>query len=225
VREEIATREAMAAGLDRDDAVIRRRLRQKLEFVAEDSIDATPPTDAQLQAWLEAHPESFRIEPSIAFRQVYLNPDRRGAATEIDGLRLLERLKAAGPDADLGSLGDSLMLPNELERSTRTEVARQFGEDFADAVVKIEPGRWTGPVRSGYGAHIVFVRERVEGRLPSLDDVRPLVEREFTSARRKRELDSLYQKLLERYRVSFEKLPDDAKAADAAGAQPAGASK
>lgn len=225
VREEIATREAMAAGLDRDDAVIRRRLRQKLEFVAEDSIDATPPTDAQLQAWLEANPESFRIEPSVAFRQVYLNSDRRGARTESDGRRLLEQLTAAGPEANLAAVGDSLMLPNEVVRSTQTEVARQFGEDFADAVVKIEPGQWTGPVRSGYGAHIVFVRERVEGRLPSLDDARPLVEREYTSARRKRELDALYQKLLERYRVSFEKLPDDAKAADAAGAQPAGASK
>jgi hypothetical protein len=60
VREEIATREAMALGLDRDDTVIRRRLRQKFEFIAEDSIDATPPTEADLQRWLDAHPADFR---------------------------------------------------------------------------------------------------------------------------------------------------------------------
>ena len=92
VREEIAAREAMTAGLDRDDTVIRRRLRQKLEFVAEDSIDSTPPTDAELQAWLEQHPEAFRVEPEVAFRQVYLSPDRRRASLEGDGRRLLAQL-------------------------------------------------------------------------------------------------------------------------------------
>jgi len=48
VREEIAVREATALGLDRDDTVIRRRLRQKFEFAAEDAFDATPPTDTEL---------------------------------------------------------------------------------------------------------------------------------------------------------------------------------
>ena len=100
VREEMATREAMALGLDRDDTVIRRRLRQKLEFVAEDTIDAAPATDAELQAWLDAHPETFRTEPQVAFRQVYLSPDRRGAAVDADARALLAQLSAAGPSVD-----------------------------------------------------------------------------------------------------------------------------
>src|SRR5512137_1395077 len=58
VREEIAVREAMAAGLDRDDTVIRRRLRQKLEFVVEDVVAAAPPAEQELQAWLAGHPDS-----------------------------------------------------------------------------------------------------------------------------------------------------------------------
>ena len=108
VREEMATREAVAIGLDRDDTIIRRRLRQKLEFLAADSVDSVPPTDAELQAWLTEHPDAFRTEGEVAFRQVYLNPERRGASLDADARRLLARLSAAGPDVDVAALGDSL---------------------------------------------------------------------------------------------------------------------
>ena len=39
VREEVLYREALAAGLDRDDNTIRRRLRQKMEFLSEEAAD------------------------------------------------------------------------------------------------------------------------------------------------------------------------------------------
>lgn len=220
VREEMATREAMALGLDRDDTIIRRRLRQKLEFVAEDTIDATPPTDADLQAWLAQHPDTFLVEPQVALRQVYLNPDKRGLSIDADGQRLLAQLTAGGPRVDTEALGDALMVPRDVERTTRADVARLFGEEFADAVLKLEPGRWTGPIRSGYGLHFVFVSERAEGRTPALAEVRPTVEREFLSARRTRELSQMYERLLERYRITMEARPQVAPPAAGAAATP-----
>ena len=204
VRDEIATREAMALGLDRDDTVIRRRLRQKLEFAAEDAIDATPPTEADLQSWLDQNAAKYQTDPQVAFRQVYLSPDRRGAAVEEDARKLLARLSGARPDAPTDTVGDVLMLPGEMPLSSRTEVARQFGEEFADALLVQEPGRWAGPVRSGYGLHLVHVRERIDGRLPLLADVRQLVERDFMAARRRQRLDAMYERLLQRYRVTVE---------------------
>ena len=225
VREEMATRESMALGLDRDDTVIRRRLRQKLEFMAEDTIDATPATDAELQAWLAAHPEMFRTEPQVAFRQVYLSPDRRGAAIDADARTLLARLSAAGPSAAIDRLGDALMLPGDVAGSSRTDVARQFGDEFADAVLKVEPGHWTGPLRSGYGLHLVFVRERKEGRSPGLAEVRPTVEREFMSDRRKRRLNDMYEEMLKRYKVIVEPRAAAPRVADAPAGAAQGASK
>ncbi|MCI0634440.1 MAG: peptidyl-prolyl cis-trans isomerase, partial [Actinobacteria bacterium] len=203
VRDELATREAVTLGLDRDDTVIRRRLRQKLEFLVEDSVDASPPTDADLQAWLERHPDQFRIEPEVAFRQVYLSPDRRGDAVERDAKKLLEKLSAAGSEVP-ADVGDPSMLPRDVERSARGSIAREFGDGFADELLKIEPGRWAGPVRSGYGLHLVWVRARQAGRMPTLDEVRPLVERELLSARRRQQLDTMYEQLLSRYRVIVE---------------------
>lgn len=204
VREEIAAREAMAAGLDRDDTIIRRRLRQKLEFLAEDSIDMVAPTDAELQTWLETHPESFRREPELAFRQVYVSEDRRGAAAEAEARRILVQLESAGPDVTIDAMGDRLMVAQEVTRSMRSDVARQFGEQFADALAQLEPGRWHGPIRSGYGLHVVLVRERQDGQTPALADVRPLVEQELLADRRARELRAMYERLLDRYRIHIE---------------------
>ncbi len=118
--------------------------------------------------------------------------------------RILARLSAAGPGAATDAVGDSLMVPRDIPRSVRTDVARQFGEAFADAVLTVEPGRWSGPVSSGFGLHLVYVRERVEGRSPALDDVRPLVERDFLADRRTQRLAAMYEDLLRRYRVVIE---------------------
>ncbi len=203
VREELAAREAASLGLDRDDVVIRRRLRQKLEFLVEDTLESVPVTDAELQAWLDKHPDRFRAEPEVAFRQVYLNPDRRGDAVERDASKLLERLSSAGRDAGLRA-GDPTMLPHEVEHSTRSGVAGQFGEEFADAVLQVEPGRWAGPLQSGYGMHLVWVDAKEAGRLPKLDEVRPLVERELLAARRREQIDAMYAQMLARYKVVVE---------------------
>ncbi len=207
LREEVATREAMALGLDRDDAVVRRRLRQKLEFLVEDTLEAVPPTDVELEAWLAAHPDMFREDPRLTFRQVFLSPDRRKGALEADARKLREELSRAGPNAAIDALGDSMMLEDEMRRATRSDIVRVFGEEFADEILKIEPGRWAGPIRSGYGLHIVLVREREAGRLPALAEVRPQVEREVTADRRRRQIDAMYTHLLARYRVVIEKRP------------------
>jgi hypothetical protein len=214
IRDEIATREAKVLGLDRDDTIIRRRLRQKLEFLVEDTVDLAPPTDAELEAWLAAHPDRFRTEPQAAFRQVFLSPERRGAALEADARALRATLAAGGPDVAIEVRGDRLMAPSDVARSTRSEIARLFGDGFADEILELEPGRWLGPIRSDYGVHIVFVREREEGRMPTLEEARPQVERELTFDRRRRQLDAMYARMIERYRIVIERRP---------GSPPAGA--
>jgi len=222
VRNELAAREAVAMGLDRDDAVIRRRLRQKLEFLVEDSVDAAPMTDQELQAWLERHPEQFRTEPEVAFRQVYLSPDRRGESAERDAKRLLATLSTANADLP-ADVGDASMLPVEVELSTRRDIASQFGDSFADQLVAIEPGRWAGPLRSSYGLHLVFVRARREGRLPALAEVRAVVEREAASAQRRQRIDEMYEKMLSRYKVVVDRRRPGSQDAQAAEAAQAGA--
>ena len=204
VREEVATREAAEMGLDADDTIIRRRLRQKLEFLIEDAAVATPPTDAELQRYLDDHPDVFRLEPRLSFRQVYVSRDRRGSAADTEALRVLGELRAMGPGVPIDEAGDSLMVPQEVELATTSEIARLFGDRFAAAVADLPLGEWSGPVESGYGPHLVLVHERVEGGMPELAAVRPQVERELLDVRRREQLDAMYQKLLEKYEVRIE---------------------
>jgi hypothetical protein len=206
VREEIATREALALGLDKDDTVIRRRLRQKLEFVSDDIAAQIEPTDADLNAYLQAHPESFRIEPRLTFSQVYLNPEKRGKSLARDTARLLAQLKQAGGEADISVLGDSLMLEQTFQSVPTGEIGKQFGEQFVTQLADVSPGQWQGPVESGYGVHLVFVSERTEGRLPVLAEARDVVQREWTNARRLEGNEKFYKKLLDRYTVTIEGL-------------------
>jgi len=216
VRGEIAAREARAMGLDRDDTIIQRRLRQKLEFMAEDVLNAQPPTDEELQAWMKEHADKFRIEPKIGFLQVYLNPDKREKAIQDDAQKMLEQLRAAGLPAENISAGDTLMLPGQVDLTRLSDIKKMFGSQFADEIIQVEPGRWTGPVYSGYGFHLVYVTERKESRMPAFAEVRQSVEREFLALRRKRELDAMYEKLLNRYQVTMQKPIEQSGTANAA---------
>jgi hypothetical protein len=209
VREEIASREAMAMGLDRDDTVIRRRLRQKLEFLAEDAATATPPSEAELAAWLESHAADYASPAEMSLRQVLVSPEQRGPGAEAEAGRLLAELRRRGADAPIERLGDASMLPQELELSSRDQIARVFGDAFADAVAKAGAGEWFGPVPSAYGLHLVLVRERREARRPVLAEVRAQVERDVVADARTRQLATMYETLLRKYTVVIEPRPSE----------------
>ena len=201
VREEIYYREALAMGLDRDDTIVRRRMRQKLEFLSDDLAPVTEPDDAALERHLAAHADAYRIEPRVALRQVFVSRDRRGDAAMAEAQALLARL-AADPAA--ASSGDPSMLPTSLTLSPLGEVRRVFGDAFAAAVAELEPGRWAGPIDSGFGLHLVFVETREAGRLPALAEVREAVRADWESAQRAEANEAFYRRLRERYQVTVD---------------------
>lgn len=204
VREEVYYREALALGLDQDDTVIRRRLRQKLEFIFDDVAARAEPSEAELQAYLLAHPDAFRREPRLSFRQVYLNPDRRGPRVEADAAQLLAQLRQAGTDLDAAALGDATLLESAFADVSPSDVAAQFGADFADRLMELAVGAWQGPLKSGLGLHLVQVSERRDATLPVLAEVRDQVRREWDKARRAELKELSYRELLARYTVIVE---------------------
>src|SRR4029453_6005781 len=125
VREEIYCREALALGLDRDDTIIRRRLRQKLELVAEDLVALAEPSDEELRAHLESHADAFRVDGRLSFVHVSLRAERRRDALAADAEKLLAELRRAGGEADISGLGDPTLLELKLEDVPTHEVVRQ----------------------------------------------------------------------------------------------------
>jgi parvulin-like peptidyl-prolyl cis-trans isomerase-like protein len=212
VQEEVYYREALALGLEKDDAIIRRRLRQKMEFLTDDIAALAEPTDDELNAYLKAHADTFRVQRQFTFRHVYLNPDRRGDHLARDAGLLLAQLRQAGDRADVSELGDSFLLAHTFQSLPASEVVKQFGDAFAAKLGELSPGQWQGPVESGFGVHLVWVSDRTEGRVPALAEVRDVVRREWVNARRLKTNEKFYQDLLKHYAVTVER-PEEVKGA------------
>jgi hypothetical protein len=215
IREEVYYREALALGLDRDDAPIRQRLRQKMEFISEDVAAQAQPTEDQLQSYLAAHPEKFRVDQQFTFEQIYLDPSRRGQHLNADAQAMLAKVNQMGAAADISTMGDPFLLEEDSDNVSSRDVARDFGEKFAAALPALPVGTWQGPIESGLGAHLVYVKAHTDGRLPELDEVRDAVRREWANDIRLEANTKFYEGLLKRYSVSIEVPPPpvEAKAA------------
>lgn len=204
VREQIAYRESLALGLDKEDIIIRRRMRQKLELLTEDLATHAPPSDDELKVWLDSHPGDFRLPASSSLQQIYFSIDDSMAAAEQAAGKLLSLLAADESAIDIESAGDRSLLPSQLENVSDREMRSIFGGEFADEVARLEPGRWSGPVRSGYGIHLVKLDSRIEGRAPTLEEVSDAVARDWFAARKAQAIDALYEQLAEKYAISIE---------------------
>ena len=197
VQEEIAVREALAAGLERDDTIIRRRLRQKFEVMAEEQVAREAPTDADLSAYLVTHADRFTLPATVSFDQIVLDV----AVTSSDGERAAALVKnAIQRGIDPATLGRGSMLPGGVH-GTLDRVARQFGATFAESLSKLPTNEWSGPVRSAFGTHLVRVTAYVPGSLPPLEAVRVTVAREWENERRVAARSESYRKLREHYHV------------------------
>jgi parvulin-like peptidyl-prolyl cis-trans isomerase-like protein len=209
VKEEIFVREALALGLDKDDTIIRRRLRLKMEFRNSADTETLTPTDAELENYLKENPGKFEIDPAYAFEQVLLSPDRHGDKIDQDAASVLQVLRTK-MSIDPGELGDATLLPLRLELTSKASISRVFGAAFAEALDKIAPGQWAGPMESDFGLHLVRIKEYQARRAPALAEVRSAVEREWANEKRKAVEEQRFVALLTRYRITMEKMPTGA---------------
>jgi hypothetical protein len=201
VRDEILYREGVRLGLERDDIVVKRRVRQKIEMIAEEDASTRTPTDAELSAYLATNHARF-VQPAVlTFEQVFIGQSRSGpgvvqvAAVTRDALR-------RGANAE--ELGQPTLLPRRMTQTPADLVARDFGASFAAALETAPLGEWVGPIDSSFGAHYVRVADRTPAAAPALSEVRERVVREWENDRRQRARNDAYTKLRGQYDVSIE---------------------
>ena len=212
IREEVMYREALVMGLDRDDAIIRRRLQQKLEFLTDDIASLDEPTEEELQTFLTENPELFREQARFSFEHIYFNVSERGASAMTDAeSTLIDLQQLNGSDggerpiatADPSRLGDQLlMLETRFHQAYELEIRRALGSQFFDQLQSLPTGSWQGPLESGFGLHLVYVSSHIEGDPPQLADVLNAVTREWTSRKRTETNEAFYAAMRNRYIVT-----------------------
>jgi hypothetical protein len=204
VREEILYREALAMGLDKDDDIVKRRMAQKMQFLAEDVANAHEPTTVELKAWFERNRDKFLLPGGITFRHLYFSPDRRGQRVHDDAVKALAKIAGQPENSkSAAALADAFLFQDYYGDRSPEQLAKEFGSQFAQAAFKLKPGSWKGPVESGYGWHLVFVDSFTSGRVPAFEEVEPDVKSAWLADQREQAKHKAYETMRAKYTVSL----------------------
>jgi len=204
VDNEVLYREALARGLDRGDLIVRRRLIQKMAFVSEGLEPIPEPTDAELEAYADAHAARYALPDRVSLSHVFASADRHGDALDAVAAALRARLVAGD---DPAALGDPFLHGRELTLRSERELAGLFGAAFAARVMSLPDGTWSEPIRSSYGLHLVRVTARRPGGRPPLAEIRDAVARDWREERRTAADRAALDRLRQRYDVRVEAAP------------------
>lgn len=192
----VMVREARALGLDQGDSVVEQRLRQKMTFLLSGS-GAPSPSEADLRAFYDADPARYGAAPKIAFQQVPLG---EAQPTDSEVAELIAALQAGADPAEIGTFN---LLPTDNPLAPSGLIDRQFGKGLADQIARLEPGEWGGPVRSGYGFHLVRLDQLVPARVPPFEDVIDRVRNDWEAESSETRLQERIAALRDRYTIDI----------------------
>ncbi|NLS08162.1 peptidyl-prolyl cis-trans isomerase [Rhizobium sp. P32RR-XVIII] len=211
VTEEILFREAVALGLDRDDQIIKRRLAQKMDFLAADLAALDEPSNAELKEWYSKNSERFALSPHVSFRHLYFSFDKHGEATREVAAAAISAVSGKPADSpEVASIADPFMFRNYYGDATPDQMAKEFGPEFAKALFNLKSGSWQGPVQSGYGWHLVWIGSIEAGRVPAFEEVAPAVKTAWMDERYNEVKRTAFQEMRSRYVVILPSVvPDD----------------
>ena len=202
VREEILYREALEMGLDKDDTIVKRRMAQKMQFIAEDVAAAHEPSTAELRIWFEKNSNKFALPSRYSFRHLYFSPDKRGKNAQQDAAKALAKISGQPEDSALASsIADQFMFQDYYGDQATEAIAKEFGPQFAVAIEKLKPGSWQGPIESGYGWHLVFVGTVIPGRIPAFEEIEPEVKTAWLGEQKRQAWQKAYQEMRTKYAV------------------------
>jgi hypothetical protein len=209
IKEEVYYREALALGLDQDDTVLRRRLMQKMEFLSNDLADLSNPDETALNEYFLENKDKYELPARISFTHIYFSLDKHGNRIFDDAEKVLTGIRASSPPISRASdRGDSFMLQYDFTLETPFEVARLFGQGFAEQIFQTETDNWQGPIESGYGLHLLRINEKVDARMPELAAVIDKVRTDYMFEQRQRTNKAIYERFKERYEIVVENIPD-----------------
>lgn len=213
IREEALAREAKKLGLDANDYVIRQRMVQKAEFLAEAAAETIAPAAAEVSAYYTANRDRYTSPPSATLTHVFISIDRKPAdAARNEANALLAELKRRNAGFnDATAYGDRFLFHKNYVDRTDEYIASQLGEEVRRAVFSSSPplDAWTGPYRSEYGFHLVYVSSVSPARLAPLEEIRDLVASELAEEMRQRAIDAAIDAVISGYEIE---IPDDAGA-------------
>ena len=203
VDEEVLAREALRLGLDKDDMIVRRRLAQKMTFASEDTASLPEPDEAALKAFFEKTKADYQAPPRVTFRHQFFNSDRGKDQALARATAALGKVASTQGDA----LGEPFLLPLGYSDASLIDINKDYGQDFASALIGVPLNQWSGPIASAYGYHLIKVDSRISAKTPTLDEVRPDVLASYQEQARKARNATFLADLRKKYRIEISGIP------------------
>lgn len=206
IRQEVFYQEALKMNLDHNDEIIKRRLAQKMNFLSNDLATLKDPTQEELLSYYDDNKEKYMLSPVYSLYQVSFRSDSRDNARQ-DAQRYLEGIEGNDPEG-LENEGDRLPLPFSFESVNSDELSRHLGMEFSRALEGLDTGKWSGPVRSGFGWHLVYISEKIPARIPEFQSIHKELLRDLEYEKQRKVNDQVYNELRSNYQVEFDLDPE-----------------
>lgn len=200
--EQMLYQQARVLGLDERDAIVHRQMVQKMRFLLADASAVPDPSEAQLEAWLAAHPERYGHHPRLSFEQVYLSRGAQGEAMGEAVRRVVSHLRLHADD--FMEMGDPFPAGQVLHGLDEQSIRRDFGRDFYARLVALEAGSWQGPIASSLGLHMVRITDRNDFQPARLGEVRTRVENDWRIHQREQANARAMEQLRQKFRVEYQ---------------------
>jgi parvulin-like peptidyl-prolyl isomerase len=196
VREEVLVREARTQGFDRDDVVVRRRLAQKMEFLATQSIDS--PSESEVSQYFQTHIDQYILKPTLSLEQMVFRIDTRGVYALAQAKSALLSLQEGHPGN-----GDTSMLPSKMDQMDAARMQGDFEASFTNAAFSAPIGQWIGPVQSALGYHLIRVTAKQSASNALYKIVHDRVKADLISELGEAAREKAYVELLKKYSIAM----------------------
>ena len=196
VEQEVLYQEALEMNLDHNDEIVKRRLAQKMEFISDGLAESLQPTEEMLIKYFEDKKDNYSKDPVYTFSNVYFSQDKRSDA--------YSDAKNALKLGSMEGMGDPISLPETYTNASAFVISRDYGTSFANNLDTLEIGKWTGPINSGLGVHLIFIKEKKAGGLYSFEEVRDKVSVDYNFEASNDFKKELISSLLKGYKINVD---------------------
>lgn len=203
IKAEIFYREALRMNLDHNDEIIRRRLKQKYEFLVKDLTTPQRASEEILQRFYQENPDLYLSSPKISFHQFYFNPDSRKHPLE-EAKKVLKNVQSLVFEGlDKNQIGDSFHLQKYYAARDIDHVRQLFGQDFATSLFEVDEEGWVKPIVSGYGTHLVYIEKLDKQVAMPFEEVKGRVLEDWKASQQVAYSKELFENLRKKYEVEI----------------------
>jgi peptidyl-prolyl cis-trans isomerase C len=206
VKDEILYREALNQHMDENNAMIRRGLIVQMNMLAESQAQDKKISEEAIKAYYDLRKDQYMSSPEYSFTQLYF--EQSATSEEIENIR--EQLNKAGKQPNADALpGKQGMLQKDFNEAVLYELRRTFGEGFAEQLDELPQNTWAGPIKSGFGWHLIYIDKIQPSKPLPLSEVRDEILSELQYEEAEAAKEQFYTELRQQYDVIYEGIAKD----------------